>query len=219
MLARSIQPTSPPSDPPPGCWVIDDGIEVRIGVSTSSIRRATKLVAASVLVGIIVVAFFILMLNTTILHHGGTPPNWLPQWSLKPRPASPHPIERLWALFAVSLLGELVIVVSAVTALAGRLEVTLRNGHGRVFSGAGPIGITQNFDASAVRQISIKRMMNPDQVTEHPKLHEIVMEAERTVRFGSFLNPEQQAFMQRTLTDMLPVRAVRHGRDRGIRPF
>jgi hypothetical protein len=129
----------------------------------------------------------------------------------------PWPLGRLWALFGISLLGGIVVAFYAAAAIAGRVEVILRDGRGRLFSGFGPLGITRQFDPSTVRQISIKRMMNPDQLTEHPKHHEIVMEAEKTVRFGFFLNPEQQAFMQRALSEVLQVGAVRHGRDRGVR--
>lgn len=203
MLARSSQPASPPTDTPPGCWVIDDGTEVRIGASTASLGRAAFFLVGflfwNAIVGFIVSG----LVHETIRTSGGTPPGWTAPWFPGKGPMPLAAVIVCWVVMSPFILGAVVIFMGLAMHIAGRVEVTLRAGRGELFCGVGPIGRTRRFDASKVRSVGLHPMKVRDENGNLTGFYELQLDAERPLRFGSQLRLRKQVFLQQALTDAL----------------
>lgn len=194
---------SPPTEVPEGCWVINDGTELRIGASSASLGRAACFLFAFLFWNAIVGIFVSLLVHETIRTSGGTPPTWTRPWI----PGSgPMPLAAVivgWVVMSPFILGAVVIFMSLAMQIAGRVEVTLRAGRGELFCGVGPIGRTRRFDASKVRSVGLHPMKVRDENGNLTGDYELQLDAERPLRFGSQLRLRKQVFLQQALTDAL----------------
>ena len=194
---------SPPTDVPEGCWVINDGTEVRIGASSASLGGAACFLFAflfwNAIVGFIVSG----LVHETIRTSGGTPPGWTAPWFPGKGPLPLAAVIVGWVVMSPFILGAVVIFMGLAMQIAGRVEVTLRAGRGELFCGVGRIGRTRRFDASKVRSVGLHPMKVRDENGNLTGFYELQLDAERPLRFGSQLALRKQVFLQQALTDAL----------------
>jgi hypothetical protein len=207
VLARSSQPASPPTDTPPkGCWVIDEGTEIRVVASSASLGRALISFLCFAIwaggVGFIVSG----LVHETIRSNGGTPPGWTPAWFPGSGPMPHAAVTVCWVVLTPFILGALVFLWIFLMYAAGRVEVTLRAGRGRLFTGVGPIGRTRHFDPSLVRNVSLRSKEHRDEDGNAIYLTEVVIEAEKPLWFGVTLSRPRQRFLLDALASVLPAR-------------
>ena len=191
---------------PDGCWLIDDGVEVRVGASSGSRKQALGFFVAFLVFGMVLGTLLTLALNTMFHQQGGVRPGWMPFPNFRSTTISSVGMMKLWFWVAVVALIESVVVMNLVMRIGGRVEVILRAEQGRIVSGFGPIGVPRNFDITRVKHVRIRLKPNALGIENGPQLGEVVIEADRTIRFGLFLNATQQSFIQRALSEVLGLR-------------
>ncbi len=203
MLARSSQPASPPIDVPEGCWVVNDGTEVRIGASSASLGRAAYFLFALLFWNGVVGVFATHFVSETIRTLGGTPPGWMPRWSPGSGPMPASHLIGLWLFLTPFILVGGGLVACFAMCVAGRVEVRVRSDMGWLFVGIGQVGWTRRFDTRKVRQILLKSSNRTDDSGKDLSIYHLVIEADRPLRFGETLSPPRQMFMLRALSDVL----------------
>jgi hypothetical protein len=102
------------------------------------------------------------------------------------------------SLFGLPFLaGTLLFGSIALMAVCGKVTVTVCGGEGTIFTGVGPLGWRQRFDARAVRRVYEERGSGEDSGSK------IVLEGAKRVSFGCGLNDARRHFMCQVLRAVL----------------
>mgnify|MGYP006883238833 CR=1 FL=1 len=167
---------TPPVSPPRGTYLRHDGVETVIGASTRS-------PAAFLFVPFLVV--------WSGLSLGG----------LYGSQIAKGKFDLFLSLFGIPfLIVVLLLGWSTLMCVVGRVEVRLRHGEGAVFTGIGPIGSRERFDASAISEVREQRSRRSGRRASSTC---IVLEGPRPLFFGSQLNSPRRRFMIATLRQTL----------------
>lgn len=185
--------------PPAGCWARDHGSHQVVGATTRSwLKAAFLLVFCSGWISIVSVFVGIAISESAkaigVQLPGRFPalPNargFLGAWVLF-----------LWLFLLPFILVGVNVVRMALLALAGRVEITVRGGEGAVFTGIGPLGIRKRFFAGAVTSVTVERARWP-QNGPHP--FQIVLQADRELRFGAMLSDARMKWLTKVLNETL----------------
>lgn len=202
-LARLVASVDP-AKPPAGAWFRDDGLQTVVGASTRSLGGALAALGICLFWNGIV-SVFVLVAIAGSLHHMGTAiPHWFPAPQMSGGGMmSLGMVLFLWVFLTPFILVGLVIFATFVTMLGGRVEVTLRDNQGRVFTGIGSLGWTRRFDAAQVKNVDLaeRRWRNED--GDPRQSQEILIDAEKAVRLGSTLREERKVFLAGVLKRIL----------------
>ncbi len=195
-------------DTPPGCWVIDDGTEVRVGASSANWIHACYALCFALFWNIAIGHFVVRLVSETILALGGQIPIGWPRWHSSPGPMPPSDLIGLWLFKAPFVLIGIGLVAYFAMLAAGRVEVTLRAGRGLLFTGVGPVGRTRHFDPSRVRTVSIRSKAMPIEMGATIYNTEVIIEADKPLRFGGILSRLRQRFLLDSLSSLLTPQPV-----------
>ncbi len=189
-----------PSQPPAGCRVFDDGMETRVIASARSAGAAAGVTFAALFWNGIVSVFVLLALGGTIQAIAGSLPSWFPAPGNLSMPIGV--LLFLW-IFLLPFIGiGLMLLGSMLTAMAGRLEVRVRGAEGTIFTGVGPFGWRRRFDAGQVKSVRLGKTTWSQNDERQPC---ILIEAEKTHRFGSVLASDRREWMAAALRQLFAL--------------
>ncbi|MDX2132168.1 MAG: hypothetical protein SFY69_08955 [Planctomycetota bacterium] len=190
-------------EPPEGCWATDDGVEIVVGASTRSVGGAIGTLAVSLFWNGIVSVFVLLAISGTIKAAGFTPPGWFPAPMMNGSGMGLGMTIFLWIFLTPFIVIGLAMLGAFVMSLGGRVEVRVRDAAGELFTGIGPVGWTRRFHAAGVTRVAVEHRRWKDSDGDARSKQEIVVEADRTLRFGSYLPDERRTFVAGKLADVL----------------
>ena len=196
--------------PPSGCELRDLGNEVVVR-ATSRGGSGFFFLFFTLFWNSIVSIFVLIAAGSLYAHIIGPLPSWFPFTSTSGKGQSANNMPLGMTIGLCVFLIPFVLVgagtaIAAALGLAGHYRVTLRGEVGEVFTGVGPIGWTRRFDASAVKSVKIK---TADSETNNKPNKEIVIEADRTVKFGVMLNERRRQWMVGVVRRLLMPKGVR----------
>lgn len=196
------------SRPPAGAWYRDDGIELCVGATMRSVGGALALLAFSLFWNGIVSVFVSLAIAGTIQQLGFTVPAWFPSPTMKGSGIhngimSLGMVVFMWIFLTPFIVIGCAMIGGFLSCLFGRVEVTVRDAAGTVFTGIGAIGFRQRFDASAVTGVRIVEKVSVDSESGRTKSTRIVIDADRPVKFGSTMKDERRWFIAGALRKAL----------------
>lgn len=182
--------------PPRGCSLSSDGVRTLIRASIRS--------GSAIFLGFFtifwnsIVAIFLFIAGASVLKHAfGYDPAWMPPIRMEGAPEGETGIPLNETIFLCIFLIPFVLIgigtaAAFILAIAGRVEVKINRNQGSVFTGVGPLGWRRHFDVLAVREVTTR--MSSFYVNHH-RLPQIVIEADRPIRFGSFMSATRRAWM------------------------
>ncbi|MEZ6243842.1 MAG: hypothetical protein R3B57_12460 [Phycisphaerales bacterium] len=182
---------------PAGAWLRDDGNETRLGATMRSTGTAIFFILFSGFWNSIVLVF---LANVIASFFGAKVP------ITQGEHGTPHTMRRDEAWFLLLFLIPFILVglgtfVVALMALFGKVEIALRSGDGRAFTGLGPVGWTRRFDSTRVKSVSIE---TADSSTNGKPDRQIVIDAaDRTVKIGTTLSRARRRWLAGALQRML----------------
>ena len=163
-----------PSQPPDGAWFEVGEDEIRMGATTRSMMAW-------------------MAVPFVVIYAAGSLGNiYLPQllaWEFDPARSI------LGLSFLVSTI---VFALYAAMTVAGRVEVTIRQGRGEVFIGLGKYGWTRYFDWGEVDEIR-EELPEPRFYPHNICSDAIIIEAKRKLSFGGLLEKERLHYLLNTL--------------------
>lgn len=181
-------------NPPAGCRIRDDGMETRVIASARSGASALGIAFACVFWNGIVSVFVLIALGGTIQAIAGSLPSWFPSPGNMGMPLGV--VLFLW-VFLLPFIGiGLMLFGTMLTHMGGRCEVRLRGTEGVLFTGVGPFGWKRRFDAGDIKSIRLGKTTWSQNDERQPC---ILIEANRTIRFGSVLPAERREWMASAL--------------------
>jgi hypothetical protein len=191
--------------PPAGAWSRPEADGLVIGASHRSVGRALGALAISLFWNGIVSIFVLVALAGTLRNLEVRLPEWFPAPNMNDAPMSSGMTIFLWIFLTPFMVIGLAMIGAFLGAIGGRTEVTIRNGEGVVFTGLGPIGWRQRFDARAVRAVRIDDQAWSDSDGHRQRKAWIVIETRdgAKTRFGSMLLEERRRFVAGALSNML----------------
>lgn len=188
------------ADPPHGCRIRDDGMETRIIASARSGKAAGGTMFAALFWNGIVSVFVLIALGGTVQAIFGSLPAWFPAPGNMGMPLGM--VLFLW-VFLLPFIGiGLMLFATLLTTLGGRCEVRLRGTEGAVFTGVGPFGWRRRFDAGQVKLVRLGKTTWSQNDERQPC---ILIEAEKTLRFGSVLSSERREWMASALRQLFAL--------------
>lgn len=187
-----------PSEPPTGCRILDDGVETRIIASARSCKAAVGVLFATLFWNGIVSVFVLIALGGTIQAIAGSLPAWFPSPGNMGMPVGM--VIFLWILLLPFIGIGLLLFGNLLTTVGGRCEVRLRGGEGFIFTGVGPFGWKRTFDAGQVKSVRLSKTTWSKNEEHQPC---ILIEADKTHRFGSLLASERRAWMTSALRQLI----------------
>lgn len=167
----------PPIDlerPPKGAWFADLGTEFRFGATTRS--------------GL---AFF--LVPFMLVWSGGSLGGIYGSQIVNGQ------FNLLLSLFGIPfLLGSVIFWTLALMSIWGRVEITIHDDEGTIFTGIGPFGRRIRFRCSDMN--IVREELQAGQENSH---HVILMEGATRIKFGSMLNAERRYFVLEVLKTMI----------------
>ena len=107
--------------------------------------------------------------------------------------------------FAILVFGGMALVNTF-----GRVEVTVADAEGRVFTGVGPLGWTRRFDWSGVTQVEQEPLGKFARRSEHGRV--IVLRGKTRLRFGTQLSEARRNYLIHGLRRLRKVAGMATGR-------
>jgi hypothetical protein len=218
-----IDPKTLASPPPPGC-----SIEEIFGGGGGQILRASLRSPGSAIGALaiclfwngIVSIFLLFAIGGLYTNLVGPLPKWFPipgsggnKGNLGPNMGMGETLFLCIFLIPFVLIG-LTFICAFLACLVGRIEVTLDATQGRVRTGFGPFNWTRRFDPAQVKRVAGGRTAY--QVNDQNK-PTIVIEADRTIKFGSTLPDHRREWLLAALHQLLIAKA-KPGRPTPDRP-
>ena len=196
------------------------GDEIRIRASLRSIGGALGALAVALFWNGIVSVFVLLAAAAIYVNLVGPLPAWFPV----PKSDTGAPMPLGMALFLCVFLIPFVTIGAAMIAavflcIGGHVEVVLRDGQGVVRTGVGRFCWSRRFDATKVRRVGMGETSWKQNDQAKPV---IVIEADRTVKFGSMLAGERREWLRAALHVLLVTKEpklrelIRDGRGDGF---
>ncbi len=182
---------------PAGAWLRDDGRQTRVGATMRSVGTAIFFLIFSTFWNSIVAIFVVGAIGSLL---GGDSSVSIGEGD------NARPIESGDSLFVLLFMIPFVLVglgtlAVALLALFGRVEVTLRPGQGRVFTGLGPIGWSRRFDSTRVKNVSIETANSS--TNGKPDRQVVIDAADRTVKLGTTLSRARRRWIAAALQRLL----------------
>ncbi|MFO0860342.1 MAG: hypothetical protein U0570_07290 [Phycisphaerales bacterium] len=198
------------SKPPGGCEVVELGNRIEVRASARSLSMAIGTALFGLFWNGIVSIFVLLAISGTLHVTGLGVPHWFPAPRQNGNLMSVGEVVFLWIFLTPFILIGTLLFLAFLVAVAGRCEVVVHSGRGMAATGIGPFMWRQKFDANAVKSVRIGETKWKQNDQTKPV---VLIEADRTIRFGSGLTDQRKlwvtAILARTLT----------GEDRGNRPW
>lgn len=196
-------PASDLANPPKGCWYRDDGVEARVGATCRSLAGAAFMLFFTLFWNGVVSVFVVINVASTLVHMGVAVPAWFPSPNGNTAPNLPLGMTLfLWLFLTPFILIGAFTAAMALTSLFGHVEVRIRDSHGSVFTGVGPVGWRRRFDVASVRSVSIGQTTWKENNQSKPV---IAIEADKTIQFGSMLHSTHRNFVAGALRNILAV--------------
>jgi hypothetical protein len=193
-------------EPPDGCWASDDGTEIIIGASARSLGGALGALAVTLFWNGIVSVFVVVAIAGTLLHTIGFIPNWFPSPNVNGGPTSSMSLGMtifLWIFLTPFILVGLGMFGAFLVCVGGRTEVRIRDDVGTVFTGIGPLGWNRRFSPSLVRRVALEDHRWRDSDGDPQRRQQVVIEADKVLRFGTMLTEERRRFLAGMLMNEL----------------
>jgi hypothetical protein len=195
------------TNPPAGCWhrPTVDGVE--IGASCRSLSGAVGALVLALFWNGIVSVFVLVALGATIRHVSGSVPHWFPAPKMDGNDMGVGMTLFLW-VFLLPFIGVGVMMAGAVVMMvAGSVRVRVGRERCEVFTGVGPLGWTSRIDAGGVKGVRLEDRSWRDSDGDRRTSRNIIVEAEKTVKFGSMLTAERRSFVAGALArEVVPGR-------------
>lgn len=201
------------ANPPEGAWYRDDGMELTIGASHRSVGGAVGTLLMSLFWNGIVSVFVCFAIAGTIAQLGFKAPSWFPAPVMNGKAMSLGMVIFLWLFLTPFILIGLAMLSAFVMSVAGRVEVTVRDAEGTLFSGVGRFGRRQKFDASSIAFVAIQSDRWRDNDGDRHQRTRIVLDTSAnalaspnssgTIRFGSGLPEARRTFVAGALRKAL----------------
>lgn len=184
---------------PPGCRVSSWGQEIRIRATLRSTGSLMGTLFAALLWNGIVSVFVLIAAAGLYTNLVGPLPAWFPA----PNMDAPMPLG-MTLFLCVFLLPFVAIGVSLLAAVLlyalGKVEVWIGDREARVRTGIGPLVWRRRFDPSQVRRVDEG---TTSWETNGRPGRTVVIEAERSVKFGLLLTDERRQWMRAILRVLL----------------
>lgn len=190
---------------PKGVWVVEAGRDVRVGASCRSLVGALGLLFFAGFWNSIVGIFVLAVTASSIQHAGGTLPAWFPAPTTSGGGSMGLGMTLfMWVFLLPFIAIGLGLMGAFMLCLAGRVEVVVRGGEGRVITGVGGMGWRQRFDPSQVVGVELEqsRWTDSDGDRQQQVQVAIALRDGKRIRFGRGLPEERRRFvagMARTL--------------------
>ncbi len=184
-------------EPPSGCWMSDDGVEMRVGISTRSASFGGFFVFFAAFWNTVTGVFVVQAVSG--LHKGLTHPG----------AGASLGSSVFLAIFLVPFV--LVGGVTGVLALVGTLgnvEVSIRGAQGMVFTGIGTIGWRRRFDATRVTDV---RIVDSGARSNEKIVHAVCIDADRTIKLASMATPARRDWLAGALKTILAPSTPQRG--------
>lgn len=193
-----------PAQPPPGCGITDDG---RRTVITSTTR--SWVFGGSI--GLFAIAwnsFLVFFISSMFWGSQTQPPN-------PSNPPGGPPTGLFMMLFMIPfVVAGIGMAGAALVGIFGTLRIEIDGPEGIVSTGVGPFAWKRRFDASAVRRVSMGKTKYE---VNHRQMPVILIEADRTIRFGSTLTEARSDWLLATLRTLLrPQSRAQSGHAPGV---
>jgi hypothetical protein len=202
------------AETPPGCVIIDD---TGGSMTTGRVVVRASLRSFAGAIGLGVFALFwngIVSIFVTVVITGwytkliGPLPAWVPSPSVSQNngPSQTGPQMATSELIFMTLFMTPFVLVGAgvlfatLACLFGSVRVIIQGERGRVRTGIGPLSFGKTFDALNVKSVAIGASTMKQNNRQQPQ---IVIEADRPVRFGTGLPKERRAWMVAALRKLL----------------
>lgn len=191
------------ANPPKGCWYHDDGLEARVGATCRSLTGAAFMLFFTLFWNGVVSVFVVINVASTLVHLGVAVPAWFPSPNGSTAPNMPLGMTLfLWLFLTPFILIGAFTAAMALTSLFGHVEVRVCDAKGWVFTGVGPIGWKRRFDVASVRSVALGQTSWKENNQSKPV---IVIEADKTIRFGSMLQGGHRLYLAGVLRKVLSV--------------
>lgn len=175
-------------------------METRISASARSGKAAAGTMFAALFWNGIVSVFVLIALGGTVQAIFGSLPTWFPAPGNMGMPLGM--VLFLW-VFLLPFIGiGLMLFGTLLTTLGGRCEVRLRGTEGTIFTGVGPFGWKRRFDAGQVTSVRLGKTAWSRNDERQPC---VLIEAEKTLRFGSVLPSERREWMASALRQLFAL--------------
>lgn len=191
------------AEPPAGTWTRDDGRAVVVGASMRSFPAACGLLFFCLFWNGIVSVFVAVVLASTLKHLGIALPVWFPAPNMNGSPMSVGMTVFMWLFLTPFMLVGLGLIAAFLSALGGRVEVSIDRDTGKVFEGIGLVGRTRRFDVHRVKDVRLDDKQWTDSDGDRRQNAKITIEADKTINFGSGLSVERRRFVAAKLSDAL----------------
>lgn len=188
-------------DPPPGCWLREEGRTMVIRASARSSGASGGLLFFAMFWNSIVSLFVFIAIAGTLQQLGIAVPTWLPI----PQGQNSMPLGMvlfLWLFLTPFIAIGLGTLGAALTTIVGRVEVRISEDRGVVLTGVGPLSWRRRFDALAVKKVTLGKVVLDESRGEKET---IVIHAEKMLRFGTMLTEERRRWMAAVLQRVLVV--------------
>jgi len=183
--------------PPDGAWHRDSGMGVVVGATHRALGTAAGLLAVSLFWNGIVSVFVFFAINATLFVLHVPRPAWFPDAKMNGGTMGAGMTIFLWLFLTPFILIGLAMLGALLSALAGRTEVTIKNGEGIIYTGIGALGWRKRFNAQFVKQVRIedKRWSDNRGRTRDSKQIVIELQDGKPIRFGSMLREDRMKFV------------------------
>lgn len=192
---------------PPGCTVVDRGMgEIVVRASARSFVAAGGLMFFALFWNSIVSVFLVVALAGLYTSTIGPLPSWAPAPTSS---SGSGPMGVGMSIFMLLFMVPFVLVGTvvlgaALVSLMGHVEARIGDERdadaGCVFIGVGKIGWRRRFKVSAVKNVKIG--LTGSSTNDKPD-RGVIIEADRTIKFGSMLPDERRRWMAATLKTLL----------------
>lgn len=204
------------ADPPKGCRLESLGSDFVATASLRSIGTAIPALLVCLFWNGITSIFVFIALSNLYIHIVGPLPSSLPSAPFNQgaapvgtTPASaasasqvlPLPVAIFLVLFMLPFIAiGLFLLASVFLSFVGRVEVGVQGAVGFVRTAVGRIGWTRRFDPARVKSVRIDRTSYRVNNQHRPL---ILLEADRTIKFGSHLRDERRQWLRSVLVLLL----------------
>lgn len=185
---------------PSGC-AIEDGIDrIKLKATLRSVPGAIGALAISLFWNGIVSVFLLIAVSGLYANLIGPVPNWFPAPQMDGKPMTLGMTLFLCAFLTPFLLIGSCMIGAFFIYLFGSVKVVITNDTGVVVTGVGPIAWPSRFDPRSVTHVSIGPTTPQNQEAASDC---IIIEADRTVKFGSKLEQNRQEWLEAVLRVIL----------------
>ncbi len=184
---------------PAGCAVSDRGDETVIRATLRSFGAMAGMLFFALFWNSIVSVFVLFTISGIYVNLIGPLPDWFPA------PDGDNNMSLGMTLFLCVFLTPFVLVgagsaLAAVMTILGHVEVRIGFAEAQVRTGIGPLAWRRKFDPSQVRRVVMDRTAWESNGRAQPI---ILIESDRTVKFGSMLTDQRREWMRAVLQALL----------------